>query len=89
MAVVAPYLPYDKLRVVAADFHEQHHPSGEIPIPIERIIEFRFQLDIVPVPGIQDEFDVDAYITSDLREIRVDRFIQAVTVHRARVTKDH
>jgi IrrE N-terminal-like domain len=89
MAVVAPYLPYDKLRVVAADFHEQHHPSGEIPIPIERIIEFRFQLDIVPVPGIQDEFDVDAYITSDLREIRVDRFIQASRPARYRFSLAH
>ncbi len=76
MPIVAPFLPYDRLRVVAAGFHQQHHPSGELPIPIEKIIEFRFGIDIVPVPGLQDEFDVDAFVTSDQTEIRVDRFIQ-------------
>ncbi len=89
MAVVAPHLPYDKLRAVAAEFHKQYHPGGEIPIPIERIIEFRFQLDIVPVPGLRDEFDVDAYVTSDLREIRVDRFIQANRPARYRFSLAH
>ena len=89
MAVVAPFLPYDKLREVAADFLCQHHPSGEIPIPIESIIEFRFKLDIVPVPGLMDEFDVDAFITSDLSEIRVDRFIQASRSARYRFSLAH
>ena len=89
MAIVAPYLPYDKLRAVAAEFHKQQHPSGEMPIPIEKIIEFRFQLDIVPIPGLQDEFDVDAYLTSDLREIRVDRFIQANRPARYRFSLAH
>ncbi len=45
-------------------------------MPIERIIEFDFELDIVPVPGLMQKFDVDAFITSDLTEIRVDRYIQ-------------
>ena len=51
MAIVAPYLPYEKLRAVADEFLKQHHPSGELPIPIEKIVEFRLRLDIVPVPG--------------------------------------
>jgi hypothetical protein len=52
MAIVAPYLPYDRLREIAKDFLHQYHPAGDIPIPIEKIIEFRFGLDIVPVPGV-------------------------------------
>ncbi|HVS38619.1 MAG TPA: ImmA/IrrE family metallo-endopeptidase [Gemmataceae bacterium] len=75
MALIAPYLPYDKLRAVAEEFLAKYHPSGDIPVPIERIVEFRFKLDIVPVPGLQDECDADAFITSDLSEIRVDQFI--------------
>jgi hypothetical protein len=75
MAIVAPYLPYEKLRGVADDFLSEYHPSGELPVPIEDIVEFKFHLDIVPVPGLKDEFEVDAFITSDLTEIRVDRFI--------------
>jgi Zn-dependent peptidase ImmA (M78 family) len=32
-------------------------------------------IDIVPVPGLQAGFDVDAYTTSDLKEIHVEEFI--------------
>lgn len=76
MAIVVPRFSYDRFRAVADEFLRQHHQSGELPIPIERIVEFKLGLDIVPVPGLKDEFDVDAFITSDLTEIRVDRFIQ-------------
>src|SRR5260370_39215703 len=89
MPIVAPFLPYDKLRGIAAAFLEQHHKEGTIPIPIEKIAEFRFNLDIVPVPGLQDEFDVDAYITSDLTEIRVDQFIQENRPTRYRFSLAH
>jgi hypothetical protein len=75
MPITAPYLPYDRLRSIAHDFLTEHNPSGKIPVPIEEIIEFRFEMDIVPVPGLCSEFDVDSYITSNLREIRVDAFI--------------
>jgi hypothetical protein len=89
VAIVAPYLPYDKLRSVADDFLKKHHESGELPVPIERIVEFSFGLDIVPVPGLQDEFEVDAFITSDLSEIRVDSFIQEKRPARYRFSLAH
>lgn len=89
MAVKAPYLPYESLRAVADKFLEEHHPSGKIPIPIERIVEFGLGIDIVPMPGLQDEFDVDAYISSDLTEIRVDRFIQEHRSTRYRFSLAH
>lgn len=89
MAIAAPYLPYEKLRTVAANFLNQHHASGEIPIPIEKIVEFKLQLDIVPVPGLQDEFDVDAFLTNDLTEIRVDQFIQQERPARYRFSLAH
>jgi Zn-dependent peptidase ImmA (M78 family) len=44
-------------------------------VPIEKIVEFRFGIDIVPVPGLHSQFDIDSYITSDLKEIRVDEFV--------------
>lgn len=76
MAIIAPFLPYESLRGIADRFLKEHHPSGEIPIPVEEVVEFKLELDIVPVPGLQDEFDIEAFITSDLKEIRVDQFIQ-------------
>src|SRR3990172_7989294 len=70
-----PHLSYDALRRRAHDFLQTHHPKGTIPIPIEEIIEFNFQVDIVPVPGLQDAFEVDGFISSDLKTITVDAFI--------------
>jgi len=89
MDIVAPHLPYDKLRRIAADFLAQHHQAGTLPVPIEAIAEFRFGLDIVPVPGLLDGFDVDAFLTSDLTEIRVDRFIQEKRPTRYRFSIAH
>jgi hypothetical protein len=89
MAVVAPHYSYGDLRAVAAKFLSEHHASGEMPIPIERIVEFDFKLDIVPIPGLQDDCDADAFITSDLSEIRVDRFIYANRPARYRFSLAH
>jgi hypothetical protein len=89
MSIRAPFLPYDQLRGIAAEFLQKHHKSGEIPVPIERIIELELGLDIVPMPGLLNEFDVDAFITSDLLEIRVDQQIQARQPNRYRFSLAH
>jgi len=70
-----PHLSYDELRGIAADFLRRHHPAGSIPVPIEEIIEIRLHLDVIPTPGLQTVFDVDAFITSDMESIFVDEFI--------------
>ena len=89
MAFRAPSYSYDQLRAVADQFHSQHHPAGYLPVPIEEIAEFNFSLDIVPMPGLKDEFDVDAFITGDLTEIRVDRYIQEHRLNRYRFSLAH
>jgi len=70
-----PHLSYDDLRVAAASFLKQHHPSGVIPVPIEEIVEIRLRLDVIPTPGLQKTFDVDAFIASDMESIFVDEFV--------------
>ena len=67
---------FKELSRVAQEFLATHHPSGELPVPLEEIIEFDLELDIVPVPGLMTDLDVDAFITADLKEIRVDKYIQ-------------
>lgn len=89
MAIKAPFLPYPQLRAVADNFLKTYHSSGELPIPIEKIVEFQLKLDIVPVPGLLDEFEIDAFITSDLTEIRVDSFIQQKRAARYRFSLAH
>ena len=59
-----PILSYRDLRRRAGDFLRTHHPAGTIPVPIEEIVEFRYRMDIIPVPGLQDAFEVDGFISS-------------------------
>jgi hypothetical protein len=89
VTISVPYLPEPRLRQVADEFLRQHHPGGDIPIPIEKIVEFKLRLDIVPVPGLMNGFHVDAFITSDLTEIRVDRFIMEHRPNRYRFSLAH
>ena len=89
MEIQAPYLPYDVLREKAEHFLEQHHVSREIPVPIEEIVEFRFEMDTVPEPGLHRHFDIDSYITADLKEIRVDEFVYESRPGRYRFSLAH
>jgi hypothetical protein len=73
--ISVPYLSYDQLRQVAAQFLQKYHPKGIIPIPIEEIIDLQFEIDIIPTPGLHKGFDIDAFITSDLSSIYVDEFV--------------
>lgn len=75
MEVKAPFLRYDDIRPKAADFSSVYNPSKAIPVPVEKIVELQFEMDIVPEPGLHEHFDVDSYISHDLTEIRVDDFV--------------
>ncbi len=75
MTIKAPYLPYDKLREIAGGFLAQYHPSGRLPIPIASIVEFQFGMDIVPIPGLNESFEIDSSISNDLTTIYIDDFV--------------
>ena len=84
-----PILSYSDLRRRAGDFLRTHHPAGTIPVPIEEIVEFRYRMDIIPVPGLQDAFEVDGFISSDLKAITVDASMQKHRPGRYRFTLAH
>jgi Zn-dependent peptidase ImmA (M78 family) len=71
----APYFSKDELRRRAESFLSEYNPDGTIPVPIERIVESHFGIDIVPMPGLQTAFDVVAFITKDLKGIWVDEYV--------------
>ncbi|MBI4574574.1 MAG: ImmA/IrrE family metallo-endopeptidase [candidate division NC10 bacterium] len=84
-----PFLSYDDLRRRAGDFLRTHHPAATIPVPIEEIIEFRYRIDIIPVPGLQEAFEVDGFISSDMKSITVDAFVYEHRPGRYRFTLAH
>lgn len=89
MAFKAPFLNYDHLRKKAEAFLGQYYPDRNIPVPIEMIVERDFKIDIVPVPGLQEAFDVVAFITKDLSEIRIDDYVFRSRYNRYRFSLAH
>lgn len=86
-----PYVKYDDLREQATLFLNKHHPSYELPIPIEEIIEFQIGLDIIPLPGLCSTFDIEGWLTKDLSGIYVDEntYKQEFRHNRYRFTLAH
>jgi hypothetical protein len=79
MSLPVQILAYEDLRGIAEDFLRQHHPAGTIPVPIERIIESKLEMDICPEMCIQDICDVDAFINVKCTAIHVDVSVYMAT----------
>ena len=73
MTFEPPFLKYEDVGDAVAEFQRQYHPSGEIPVPIEEIIEFQLGIDIVPVEDLYRQASVNGFLSSDLKSIFVDR----------------
>lgn len=89
MPIKAPYLPLDKLRVIAEHFLAEHNRDGQIPVPIDRIIEIDFNMFVVPIPGLLRSFEIDGWISNDLGSIYIDQFIFKRRVYRYRFSLAH
>jgi len=70
-----PFFSYEEIRNRADNFLRQYHPSREIPVPIEEIIEFQMNIDIFPIQGLHTILDIDGFTISDLSTIYVDDFV--------------
>jgi hypothetical protein len=75
MPISILYLSDHVLRHAAEDFLAIHHPSREIPVPIEAIVEFQLGIDIVPIPGIHRAYDIDSMLSHDMRQVCVDEAV--------------
>ncbi len=84
-----PVYSYEDLRKKADEFLREHHPSGNIPIPIEEIVEFDFSINIVPVLGLQREFEVEGFTSGGLKNIYVDEYVYTDRITRYRFTLAH
>ena len=80
---------YDDLRLVAAEFLARHHPDATIPTPIEELVDLRLKIDIVPVARLEWEDHTAAYLSADLKEIRVDKHAMESNSNRYRFSLAH
>ena len=84
-----PQLSYEQVREYAEAFLAKYHSSRQIPVPIEEVVEFQLGIDIVPLPGIEESFDVVGFTSSDLAEISVDEYVYKRQTRRYRFTLAH
>jgi Zn-dependent peptidase ImmA (M78 family) len=69
-------LTYLEIRERADNFRKQYaSPEDVIPLEIEEIIEFNLKLDILPIDGLKQTADIDAFLSNDLSKIYVDNGI--------------
>ena len=65
MDIPVPRLSYEDMRAKANELLRTHNPSRQIPVPIEQIMEFGFEVTIIPLPGLREVHEVDAFMSQD------------------------
>ena len=78
-----------QLEGIAGRFLREHHPSGELPVPIEAIVEFSLGINIIPVERLWKDFDTDGWLSNDLSTIYVDEVQMTDYETRYRFTLTH
>ena len=77
------------IRKKAQDFLNEYHSDNTIPVPIEKIVDLQLGINIVPIPGLQEVYNTDAYFSKDLQDIFVDERIYKNRVNRFRFSLAH
>lgn len=70
-SVKVPFLNKSEIEAKAKKFRDRY-ANNLIPIDIEGIIEFKLGMEIIPIPGLKNNCDTDAFITSNWKAISVD-----------------
>jgi uncharacterized protein DUF955 len=82
-------LSYKDLQRRAEEFLAEFHHERTLPVPIEEIVEFGFEIELIPLEGVLDDLEVDAFLTSDLTQIYVDAFVMQHRHRRLRFSLAH
>lgn len=84
-----PFLSYDQLKADAAKVLSQSRYVDRFPVAIELIVEQDFEMDVVPIRGLQTAFNIDAFISRDMTTISVDEFVLENRLNRYRFSLAH
>lgn len=87
--VMVPYKNSYQIEKIVNDFIKKYHPENTYPTPIEEIIEFKFNIDIIPISGLHKIIDTDGFLSSDLRSISVEEYVYKNRASRYRFTLAH
>ena len=89
MKLKIPYLTYSDIGQKTINFFNEFHPSIELPIPIEEIIELKIGLNIFPYPRLYKDHGLNGYLSHDLKTINVDDYQYDQLNEKCRFTLAH
>jgi Zn-dependent peptidase ImmA (M78 family) len=83
-----PFISIDSMRIRVNDMLDELHPSGQLPIPVERLVQ-KVGIELVLMPGIEKVLNCCAYVTQELSEIVIDEHTFTHNRRRARFSTGH
>ncbi len=83
------FLSYEVIWQKAEEFLSRYNPEPKIPVPIEEIIEFDFQIRIRTIPNLASIVEVEGFTSSDLKCIYIDEGVFLRVPTRYRFTLAH
>jgi Zn-dependent peptidase ImmA (M78 family) len=87
--IEVPFIPKEEISQRAEDFLHRYNPSDTIPVDIERIVEYDLGIEIIPVPGLKMAFNIDGWISKELKTITIDYNEYTSVENRFRFTVAH
>lgn len=83
-------LTYDDIREEVAAFIQEFELNVEPPVDIEHIVDVSLGLDVVPIPRLRDDRDIEAFLTLDRQSIYIQEELgMGRRLHRHRFSLAH
>lgn len=85
-----PFIDKTEIKKRAIAFRQKYWDTS-VPVNIERIIESKLGIEIIPVPGLVQQCNTDAFISSDWSSMHVDneRYLDERWSNRLRFSLAH
>jgi Zn-dependent peptidase ImmA (M78 family) len=89
MSIDIPHFSYKQIGNIVDQFLSINHHSLSLPIPIEEITESKLKVKIYEEMNLKRDFDIDAFLTSNLSTIFINFNIYQKFENRARFSIAH
>lgn len=83
------FLSYDQIAESTLEILKKYGYESTLPIPIEHIIDNILRINIVPFPNLFTDFEINAFVSSDLKTIYVDEYLYTNLDRQYRFTHAH
>lgn len=82
-------LTYHQIEDAAEAFRKKHDPDLSLPVPVEYIVEFDLELEIITHKGLFSAESIDAFLSADMKELHIDEDHYMGQTNRSRFTLAH